>query len=317
MSSYLHGCAQRAAALPETVVSFLLAPMVPHVAYSSSPPPGTLPRALRRQTHPRRLAPLPPPPPQEKNIKHTGNITLGDVIEVARIMRPRSCAKYLAGTVKEILGTAVSVGCSVDRMSPTEVMEKVRGQGRKFFLLHRHCGCRFAFCCTRGLGSVVELHRQRAAAPRSRRWLRRNMEGAAEAVGKAASMSIYFVVVYGVEPPGIPHSSTVFWSFWLGGCSSVHAIVAVSMQVCDVASALPRSVCWACTGCIPPRCIAAVSCFMADCVHGQSANQAAAQQSSSAFVHTQTLACRLGPAPQANGRHVQRPRHCSGVWQWR
>ena len=33
-------------------------------------------------------------------MKHTGNISLDDVIEIARIMRPRSMARALAGTVK-------------------------------------------------------------------------------------------------------------------------------------------------------------------------------------------------------------------------
>ncbi|GLJ45808.1 hypothetical protein SUGI_0963930 [Cryptomeria japonica] len=45
-----------------------------------------------------------------KNIKHSGNISLDDVIEIAKVMKPRSMAKALAGTVKEILGTCVSVG---------------------------------------------------------------------------------------------------------------------------------------------------------------------------------------------------------------
>jgi large subunit ribosomal protein L12e len=40
-------------------------------------------------------------------------------------MKPRSCAKDFTGTVKEMLGTAVSVGCTIDRMSPTEVIEKI------------------------------------------------------------------------------------------------------------------------------------------------------------------------------------------------
>ncbi len=39
-----------------------------------------------------------------KNIKHNGNLTLNDVIEVAQTMRNRSLAATLAGTVKEILG---------------------------------------------------------------------------------------------------------------------------------------------------------------------------------------------------------------------
>lgn len=41
-----------------------------------------------------------------KNVKHTGNISMDDVISIARTMRPRSMAKKLEGTVKEILGTA-------------------------------------------------------------------------------------------------------------------------------------------------------------------------------------------------------------------
>lgn len=62
---------------------------------------------------------------QEKNVKHTGSVTMNDIVEIARVMRPRSCAKDLAGTCKEILGTAVSVGCKVDRMDPRDVMAKV------------------------------------------------------------------------------------------------------------------------------------------------------------------------------------------------
>lgn len=64
---------------------------------------------------------------QEKNVKHTGSISVSDVIEVARIMRPRSCAATLAGTCKEILGTAVSVGCKVDGKHPSEIMQGVSG----------------------------------------------------------------------------------------------------------------------------------------------------------------------------------------------
>lgn len=44
-----------------------------------------------------------------KNIKRNGSISLDDVVEIARVMRPRSVAKDLAGTVKEILGNCVSV----------------------------------------------------------------------------------------------------------------------------------------------------------------------------------------------------------------
>ena len=62
---------------------------------------------------------------QEKNIKHSGNLEMADIIEIARIMRDRSCAASFTGTVKEILGTCVSVGCTVDHMDPREMQAKV------------------------------------------------------------------------------------------------------------------------------------------------------------------------------------------------
>lgn len=62
---------------------------------------------------------------QEKNIAHSGNLKLNDIIEIARVMRDRSCARYLSGTCKEILGTCVSVGCTVEGEDPQEMIEKV------------------------------------------------------------------------------------------------------------------------------------------------------------------------------------------------
>nr|POE90244.1 60s ribosomal protein l12-3 [Quercus suber] len=38
-----------------------------------------------------------------KNIKHNGNIPLDDIIEIVKVMKPRSMAKDLSWTVKEIL----------------------------------------------------------------------------------------------------------------------------------------------------------------------------------------------------------------------
>ncbi|KAG6504815.1 hypothetical protein ZIOFF_037163 [Zingiber officinale] len=60
-----------------------------------------------------------------KNIKHNGNISLDDVTEIARVMRPRSMAKDLSGTVKEILGTCVSVGCTVDGKDPKDLQQEI------------------------------------------------------------------------------------------------------------------------------------------------------------------------------------------------
>jgi len=39
-----------------------------------------------------------------KNVKHNGNITMDDIISIARVMRPRSGASDLTGTVREIGG---------------------------------------------------------------------------------------------------------------------------------------------------------------------------------------------------------------------
>lgn len=61
-----------------------------------------------------------------KNVKHNGNLTLDEIIKIARTMRPRSMARKLEGTVKEILGTAVSVGCSVDGSHPQDIITKIR-----------------------------------------------------------------------------------------------------------------------------------------------------------------------------------------------
>lgn len=60
-----------------------------------------------------------------KHVKHNGNVSFEEVINIARIMRPRSMAKTLTGTVKEILGTANSVGCSIEGQSPLDVQQAV------------------------------------------------------------------------------------------------------------------------------------------------------------------------------------------------
>ena len=62
---------------------------------------------------------------KEKNIQHDGNITLDQIIEIARTMRPRSMAKELKGTVKEMLGTAFSVGCTVNGETPAEITRQI------------------------------------------------------------------------------------------------------------------------------------------------------------------------------------------------
>ena len=60
-----------------------------------------------------------------KNIKHTGNLSLDEVIAIARTMRVRSMAKALSGTVKEVLGTCQSVGCTVEGSHPHDIIDKI------------------------------------------------------------------------------------------------------------------------------------------------------------------------------------------------
>jgi len=60
-----------------------------------------------------------------KNVKHNGNVTFDEIINISRTMRPRSMARTLAGTVKEILGSAQSVGCTVDGKNPHDIIEAI------------------------------------------------------------------------------------------------------------------------------------------------------------------------------------------------
>merc|ERR1712150_122963 len=60
-----------------------------------------------------------------KNVVHNGKVTMDQIFEIAKKMRPKSCAAEYAGTVKEVLGTCVSVGCSVDGKSPKDVQAAV------------------------------------------------------------------------------------------------------------------------------------------------------------------------------------------------
>lgn len=56
-------------------------------------------------------------------VKHSGNITFDDILAVARTMRPRSMARELQGTCKEILGTAHSVGWTIDGRPPHDLID--------------------------------------------------------------------------------------------------------------------------------------------------------------------------------------------------
>eukprot|EP00168_Porphyra_purpurea_P007118 TRINITY_DN1879_c0_g1_i5.p4 TRINITY_DN1879_c0_g1~~TRINITY_DN1879_c0_g1_i5.p4 ORF type:complete len:114 (-),score=65.24 TRINITY_DN1879_c0_g1_i5:388-729(-) len=60
-----------------------------------------------------------------KNIAHDGNLTMDAIIEVAKNTRRRSMAVKMVGTVKEVLGTAQSVGCTIDGQAPHDIIEAI------------------------------------------------------------------------------------------------------------------------------------------------------------------------------------------------
>merc|ERR1712050_165266 len=61
-----------------------------------------------------------------KNVKHLGNLSMEAIFDIAKAMQPRSYAIYFTGTVLEILGTAISVGCTVIRKSPKDVVRDIK-----------------------------------------------------------------------------------------------------------------------------------------------------------------------------------------------
>lgn len=50
---------------------------------------------------------------------------MDDVIDIAKKLRPKSMAVEFSGTVKEVLGTCVSLGCTVDGKSAKEVQSLI------------------------------------------------------------------------------------------------------------------------------------------------------------------------------------------------
>jgi large subunit ribosomal protein L12e len=48
-----------------------------------------------------------------KNIKHDGNLKLEYIIKIAKILKERSLSTNIKGCIKEIVGTARSIGCLI------------------------------------------------------------------------------------------------------------------------------------------------------------------------------------------------------------
>uniref|UniRef100_A0A8C0QFQ4 Large ribosomal subunit protein uL11 n=2 Tax=Canis lupus familiaris TaxID=9615 RepID=A0A8C0QFQ4_CANLF len=62
---------------------------------------------------------------KQKNIKHSGNNTFDEIVNIAQQMQHQSLARELSGTIKEILGTGQSVGCNVDGCHPHDIIDDI------------------------------------------------------------------------------------------------------------------------------------------------------------------------------------------------
>jgi large subunit ribosomal protein L12e len=60
-----------------------------------------------------------------KNVTHKGNLTLEQVKKVAKVIEEKSMSRNFAGTVKQVLGTCLSLGCTVDKQGPRQIIAKI------------------------------------------------------------------------------------------------------------------------------------------------------------------------------------------------
>ncbi|XP_055147290.1 large ribosomal subunit protein uL11-like, partial [Symphalangus syndactylus] len=85
---------------------------------------------------------------KQKNIKHRGNITFDEIVNIARQIRHRSLATELSGTIKEILGTAQSVRCNVGgQQGPLQNNTKIQARGKAVILTYAKSSCSPLWSC--------------------------------------------------------------------------------------------------------------------------------------------------------------------------
>lgn len=68
-----------------------------------------------------------------KNVTYNGDLKFEQIVTIAKTMREakKSMSIDLAGSVKEILGTCISVGCTVDKKSAKDVTAEINSGERK------------------------------------------------------------------------------------------------------------------------------------------------------------------------------------------
>lgn len=60
-----------------------------------------------------------------KNVTHKGNLTLEQIKKISKVLEEKSMSKTFQGTVKQVLGTCLSLGCTVDKQSPKQIIAKI------------------------------------------------------------------------------------------------------------------------------------------------------------------------------------------------
>ena len=63
----------------------------------------------------------------EKDRKHDGNLTIAQVTDLAKEMEAagKSMSRHISGSVKQLLGTCSSIGCTVESQDPRDVQKKI------------------------------------------------------------------------------------------------------------------------------------------------------------------------------------------------
>ena len=59
------------------------------------------------------------------NTQKVGNLTLEQIIRIAKVKRPELLAKTLKAAVKEVLGSCVSIGVTVEGKDPRELQREI------------------------------------------------------------------------------------------------------------------------------------------------------------------------------------------------
>ena len=59
------------------------------------------------------------------NTEKVGNLTMEQVVRIAKVKRPQLLASSLKGAIKEMLGTCVSMGVTVEGKDPREVQQEI------------------------------------------------------------------------------------------------------------------------------------------------------------------------------------------------